>query len=1005
MDTAGRKRYGLPVDPDTAVKNRFLKAIVRLALPLLFLLFLSDLELQARSDTIVSMAFVKERTELPTSGSFLNILRLKNHQDKDFNGELQLIIPEKWILIGSKVQEVSIPAGGTLLVPVRLSIPPSALGGVAFMISAEVRDGNFFNYINSYVTLTRKSDWEMKIENKRLFISSFRPYGDFSLHLRNRGNADELIKLRFDMGGLIAFRNPPESDSLMFIQLPAYTDTLIPMQLLMKKDVSYSEKRVLEQNWKATQLYVLVSTREKKQFGAVRAVPLESSYSNYLPDKNSPVNLEMNIYNLLSSQKPKMSARVQGKVLFPGTQQLQYNLGFYNIYLAKVPNRTFDLYQQMRYRIRYDDEKVHLTVGDRMGVGSLHTISGEGISGQYSLTDDQVVYLNAMYNPFGKNFGAYAGYSRMIGKVAVNGGFTLESGNKGEYNFYSLHLGASYRFLRYHTLRLQTATSLSYFKPGRYLASDTTKIGFAYRLTYFYNHNKLQIRLDNTNTLFTYLRNSGLNRTDFNGQYAITGQSRIHVIANHNSFTGTRYPYNFFYPANRNVNDHFRILYSYTNGSVTYQAGPQYFSQIRDYYEAQSQTLSRYSNIQPGLMGSVTFRFGHMRSITPNFNLNSMYYRYTEDPDANVVEPFARSYQYTVGISYYDNAFKLNAYYTSGEATDLYRSVIIEENPVINQAFHIRPYYERYFNKDRIRMSGYLNYSLYMPSQRENLMLSLTSDFFATGGWSYYVNLNLFQNVRVDPELGRFSLRDVNLMVGFRKSFDIQQPRLSYFDMKIIGFNDLNGNGVKEDNEKPVSNVLIRIVRDPSKNGDLKAGFAETEMITDPNGEIYYHNIPEGVYDLSITPLSNLEDLYFMNGMFQEVEIRSDLDYYLPLVESYKVKGKVIIDRDPGSDAGRISLEGIRITAIGETGEVYSTLTSANGAYVLNIPKAGKYDVKINNVFGAGFRLERDLFEVRFEGSRIIQVDFRFTEQRRGIQFREGEQLFQFNLNGGNGNH
>jgi len=1004
LNATGSNRYNVPYSEGGVVYTTPLLLARKLkVLILLLVLLFHSTGILARSDTIIAISFAKERVVLPTASSFLNIVKFTNHQEKRFEGEILILVPERWNLIGPSVQSLILEPGESLMIPVRISVPPGALGGVSYMVSVEVRGDNYYNYANSYISLEKKSDWEMKISDSRLFISGFRPYADFNIRLKNQGNADELIKLHFDMGGLIAFRNPPEADSLLFVQLPAYTDTIIPLQLILRKDINYTEKRVLEQSWKATQLYVVASTKEQKEYGAVRAVPLESSFNNTLPDKNSPVNFEVNIYNLLSSQRAKMSAKVQGKVLFPGTQQLQYHLGFYNVYFSPIPGKPFDLYQQMRYRIRYDDDKVHVTIADRIGTGMLHTISGQGIMGQYTIAEDQNIYLNALYNPFGKNFGAFAGYSRMLGKVAVNTGFTLETGNQGAYNFYSLHLGAAYRFYRYHSLRVQTITSLATFNPGKYLASDTATVGFAYRLSYYYNHEKLQIRFDNTNTLYTFLRNSGINRTDFNGQYALTEQSRLHLIASHNRYTATRYPYNFFYPANMNINDHARVLYSYTNGSVTYQAGPQFFSQIRDYYDATAQVVNRYSNIQPGLIGSVTFRFGHMRSITPNLSLTNMYYRYIPDLGSDAEIPYNGSFQYTVGMSYYDNAFKLNVYYTSGEASDLYRSVVIEENPVINQAFHVRPYYERYLNKDRIRLSGYINYSYYMPSQRENLMFSIAGDFFADKGWNYFVNLNIFQNVRVDPEQGRFSLRDVNLLAGFRKALDIQQPRLSYHDLTIVGFNDLNGNGIKDENEKPVSNVLIKIIRDPGKNELQKVGFAEMEMITDPNGEIYYRNIPEGVYDLSITPLSKLEDLYFLNGMYQELEIHSDVDFYLPLVESFKVKGRVVVDRDPSSDAGRISLEGIRITATGEDGEVYSTLTSNGGAYVLNIPKSGKYDIKINNVFGPGFRLERDLYEVIFDGIKIIQVDFKFTEQRRGVQFREGEELFHFNLNGNGG--
>jgi hypothetical protein len=253
---------------------------------------------------------------------------------------------------------------------------------------------------------------------------------------------------------------------------------------------------------------------------------------------------------------------------------------------------------------------------------------------------------------------------------------------------------------------------------------------------------------------------------------------------------------------------------------------------------------------------------------------------------------------------------------------------------------------------------------------------------------------------RQDVVQGRVSSRDLNLMTGIRKAFDIQQPRLPFYDLTIIGFDDRNGDGVKGEDEKPISNVLVQISRDPRKNVLDKTGFSELSLITDPQGEIYYENIPVGVYDLSIIPLSNLGSLYFLHGTEQSIEISGDLVRYLPLIESYKIRGKVTIDRDPNSNEGRVSVEGIRITARSEDGETFSTLTNSFGAYVLDLPRANAYEVSIYNVFGEKFVLERGRYKVQFTENRNISVDFKFRERRRAIRFNDSEEYYEFNLNG-----
>jgi len=122
------------------------------------------------------------------------------------------------------------------------------------------------------------------------------------------------------------------------------------------------------------------------------------------------------------------------------------------------------------------------------------------------------------------------------------------------------------------------------------------------------------------------------------------------------------------------------------------------------------------------------------------------------------------------------------------------------------------------------------------------------------------------------------------------------------------------------------------------------------------------------------------------------------------LVETYKVKGRIMMDRDPNSNEGKISLEGIRITAVGEDGETYSVLTNSYGNYVLNLPKAATYEVSIYNVFGEQFILEQGRYKVQFATNKTVNLDFRFTEKRRQTEFGDDEQYFDFNIRRQEGN-
>ena len=953
-------------------------------------------------DSLMVFRFLKTDTELPKAGSYFNVLQVQNNDNKPLNGRIEFWGPDTWSFIGQTMDTLSLQPGESRLIPLRISVPQTTQGGISYVIGAELSGQDVFNYTNSYVSLKRISRWDMQLNTSQVYLTDFRPDGDFYIKLNNTGNADELIKISFDLGGLLEFNQTMESDSFLYVEVPANQDTSLQLSVRRKTDLSYAKEQSMIHNWRERSMTIKASTLESEHSGSIRVTPLESSKINQMPFLNTPLNVELTMYNLLSQQRKRMSARVFGKVLFPDDQQLSYALGYYNIYFDQNLPQDKGFFQNLRYMIRYNDPRSEVWIGDRISTGMLHTLTGMGFRAYHTLNNAHRVDVNVIHNPFVGNIGGFAGYTAMINNLKLNTGVTLETTTNQRSGAYTMHLGGSYIFAAKHSIELQTATSVSNYGGDIYQQNDTTLVGFAYQLKYKFRGPRLQINAENFNTLYTYMRSSGQNRIYLTGSYEFTNKLLLKGRYYRTRYSSTQYPYNFLYPANTNANENARFLLSYNAGNITYQGGPHYYSTSRTQYFSTGDYTSQFMHYKPGIMGSVTFRLGHLRSISPNASLNYLHYRYTRDYEDETSPDFTRSWVYTLGINYYDQAFKLNATYSSGESTDIYRSAVINNEALINQSIQIRPYYERYFLKEKIRVSAFLNYSYYMPSQRENLLLNITGNVVIANSWNLFGSFNTYQISRKDLEVGRMTNRYVNMMAGIRKAFEIQQPRLAYHDLSIIGFNDLDGDGIRDENEKPISNVLINISRDPKKNETIKSGFAEITLITDPNGRIYYEKIPAGIYNLTIIPLTNLEDLYLLHGQHQSITIGEDMTYYLPLVESYKIRGRIIIDRDPNSSAGMISPEGIRITASSETGESYSTLSDNFGAYTLDLPRANVYEIKIFNVFGEDFRLERDSYKVQFLENRTISLDFRFTEKRRTIKFNQGEEYFQFNLDNEN---
>ena len=88
--------------------------------------------------------------------------------------------PDGWNFIGRTIDTIALPPGGTRLIPVRISIPKNTLGGISFVVGAELFGRDLYNYANSYISIQRKSRWDMRLNTSQVYVSDIRPSGDFS---------------------------------------------------------------------------------------------------------------------------------------------------------------------------------------------------------------------------------------------------------------------------------------------------------------------------------------------------------------------------------------------------------------------------------------------------------------------------------------------------------------------------------------------------------------------------------------------------------------------------------------------------------------------------------------------------------------------------------------------------------------------------------------------------------------------------------------------------------
>ncbi len=940
----------------------------------------------------IEMRFVKSNDSIKSTDLYFNVLTICNSSSKKITGNLTFNIPEDWKIISFPTEQTVILPGDTVFVPIRISPKSNAIGGIAYIIKASFRTSKQLISANTYLTLPSLIKWEMTTNRTTAYITESSPKTFFEIKLTNKGNTNELIKLKLDAGKLLSFSENSVNNMVEYVNLKAFTDTTILHSVFIQNKLSFAEKIRYENNWKESAIKVTAESEKNEKSTAIQIHKLNSSYVNQRLQSSSPLNLDYQVYNLMSNSDVRHNFRLYGSLLFPENRELQYIAGIQNFGIGNT-SEVFDINRQFVYNLKYTDNHNNVQLGYNISGGNLHSINGRGISGVFNPNRQNSFSYAVTQNPYSQIIGEFVGYSKSFKNFSVNSELTHDGIADGTYQATSGLLGISMSLLKYHSISVQFLGSKSDY--NKTLPRDTSVLGYSYNINYNVRYKKFNLRLSSLNSEHNYIQNSGLQQTYLDSRYTITDNLGMTLYGSHLKYAITRFPYNFFNSANYDTNDNFRLSTSLSTPNVVYQLGPNYIGSIRQSYNSFTHYKSEYTSYQPGVWCAVTIKFDGYRSITPNLTVSNIRFYYKTDDPAMQNYSFDKNIYYSAGVSYFDNVWRVNAYYTSGSTTDLYRSVLIDATPTITRSIQVRPSYENFFFNRKIKLSASMNYAYYMPSGRENVSFNVKYDQFLKSGWNISVSGFMYSNTRVDDNQGRISTKDINLVVGVTKSFNIQQPRIKYYNLKTIFFNDLDGNGIKTENEPPVSNILVNIQKDRTTS-TTPSTIPEVQLLSDVSGAIEYENLPKDKYMISFNPLVNLQSLYFLNGSEQSYLNDKDRIWYVPLAESYKIRGKVIVVRDPNSSEGKIELGGIRVIATGRKGENYSALTDNFGSYILNVSKSGKFKIHVNNVFGAQFIIDSNETEVQFSDNKTINLDFTFVEKKRGIQFDGGDELFKF---------
>jgi len=945
-----------------------------------------------RNPTGIELLFSKSNDSIVSGNIAFNVLKISNSSSKAVSGNLTFSAPENWNIISMGNEKLTVNSGDTAYIPIHISPYNNAAGGVSYIISAMFRTDQQALLASTNISIAASARWDFSVYKTNLYFTDTNPNTTIQLRLTNKGNTNELIKLEYKVGKLITLRGNSDTYN-EFINLPAFRDTTIYQTAAYQTKMNPTERIRYLNNWKESSVIIAASSDKTIKSTALQLQKLNSTFVNQRNQSAAPLNIDYQLYNLMSNQPIRHSFRAYGSILFPKKRELQYTAGVQSLYLGET-NQKFDFKRQFLYNLNYNTSISNIQAGYNVSNGSMHSINGRGIKGTLRLQGNTTINYSLIQNPYSNIVGQSVGINKNIFHLALSTELINENSHSSNYKATSVSAGLGFTLFKYHSANFQFLGSKVTNNVG---LKDTSLLGYSYRFSYNIRYKNFNLRFNTMNSEHNYIVNSGLKQSYLDSRFRLNDKIYFTLYGNRQAYATSRFPLNLNNQSNYNLTDYARLTVSFYASNIIYQIGPNYSGSTREQFSGVGNYKNDFTTFQPGIWTSATIKLGDYRSITPNFTISNIRFNYkTTDPDLTNFT-LNNNLSYSVGINYYDNVWRLNAYYTSGSTSDLYRSVQVDEKPKTSSSIQFRPSYENYFFNRKVKLSANMNYAYYIPSGRENISYNIKYDQFLKNGWNLSISGFMYTNVRVlDDENGRVSTKDLNMVLGVTKAFNMQQPRQKYHNLKTVFFNDLDGNRTKSDNEPPVSDILVTIEKDQLKHNEVST-IPEIKLISDVKGEIQIENLPHDYYRMNFSPLSNLEYLYFLNGSEQSYYNERNNTFYVPLAESYKIKGRIILVRDENSSEGKIDLSGVRVSAKSSTGENFAVLTDKTGSFILSVPNADKFTVKVNNVFGEYFRIDNDEIQVQFTQNKTLNVDFVFVEKKREIQFDNGNQLYKFN--------
>jgi hypothetical protein len=904
----------------------------------------------------VQMGFAQERTKIMATEVASNVLFVTNNTNKTMELDLQVNAPAGWKLYGLANQKVKIESKDTLYFPIRTRPSIDIKGNTNYVVNVFLSTETFtISNAMWYVVVDKVSAWHAYTPNNKLYFTGEQDSVGFELIIDNDGNSDEALRVSLEIDKELVLINSvgeiignfpisvyllPHKDTTIFYRLRLLDLVSLPEGSNASEDIAQKKYRCKlkvvnektgkgnNKNWTGSIEMLKVLSKRKIMPTKYNALPLVVDFNTY--DAFS-----RNVYANLS---------LYGSRNFENNSMLNYYFQADFIDNKLNANSYLGNYQYLGYT----HDRYSIEIGDIGANRSGSTLSGKGAKGSVSLFNNTLgaIYIRKpkLFEDFyASGYGLfhelnikaihwdnyYQHMDNKLGKVASDFGTSMLNFKIGR--IHSFRIGGGY------------STENHQWNP----AAPITVVGYGWQFGYNTNIKKFGFNLNAQNSTPSYLPMRGIFNYSSSASYRISNVYQLGLFYTHQDFKPEIYTQGLLSNVDVfNINDFYSLKFMINKGENTFMIQPQYSSVKSNSIEAVTQGASfeyRYQARSP-------FKF-----------YSSTYMGYSNFPKfadvGNIFIGFVRA-------SARYNKFQANIRYYYGPYYQVEQLQFIQTN-INPQKFYANVFYDYWFLNNKMKLSLNLNYFFTTVNDRQQINSRPELFYYAKNGFrfSFYgrylmyadgqyfrtytdVNGNEFEELVPSSVNSRFEFGvgvkfNVNVPIGLQRNYDV----------KIIAFRDLNGNGTMELNENGISDMLIHIRLNSDsisekETGDFYQNPSEYDLVTNGDGLVEYQNIPMGNYVITAMPLASMGGWFDGKTFYRMIDKNKTI--YIPLSRGAKVSGGVLLERDRYGTSKVLNLGNIRVTAVNQDdGHSFSTLTSSDGNFSLFVPN-GNYLIMIN---------------------------------------------------------